>query len=449
MKAISRRQLLGALGASTLALPWLEYFQPRVARAAGGSTPPKRLIVFYSPNGHPMEHWKCQVNGAPSNFTLSKILQPLAPHKQDCLFIEGVPMSSSFDPKQNATAHEGGNASVLTGSWAGPGNMFGGGQLTAGFSQGESVEHAIGRTYGKATRFGSYYFGVLPSIPVISSRMFYAGADEPISPNPDPWGVFEQLFGELALGPEMLKKRSVERARVLGVVNGELSGLRCKLGKEDKVRLDGHLAELQKLAKSLEKPIDSECKAPGIGNPYSINKGSNFPKLGKAQMDLLVQALKCDLTRTAALQWFAPGSGLTYSWLGHTEEHHELSHKTTTDAKQRLAEVGAWYSEQLAYLVDQLKNTPEGNGTLFDSTTILWVSEIGNPWVHDRHDVGFTLVGGCQGYFKTGRYLKYSGTEKDNHNRLLLSLLDCFGQGGLPFGAPQYSSAGPLTGLTA
>ena len=60
-----------------------------------------------------MDQWRCTVNnGDPRNWTLSPTLSPLAAVKDRLLVVEGVAQQSSYDAAQQATAHQGGAASL-------------------------------------------------------------------------------------------------------------------------------------------------------------------------------------------------------------------------------------------------------------------------------------------------------------------------------------------------
>jgi hypothetical protein len=187
------------------------------------------------------------------------------------------------------------------------------------------------------------------------------------------------------------------------------------------------------------------CEGPDLGQPLNIQAEENVPLMGRLQMDLLVKALQCDLTRVGLLQWVAPVKGQIYSWLGHDTDHHALTHRPLSDlvAQSRLTEINTWYAEQLAYLISALKAVPEGAGTLFDNTVIWWCTEISHGNVHERRDMPFLLAGGCGGTFRTGRYLRYGAAP---HNNLHVSLMNAMGVPGNSFGNPDYCT-GPLTGL--
>jgi hypothetical protein len=44
---------------------------------------------------------------------------------------------------------------------------------------------------------------------------------------------------------------------------------------------------------------------------------------------------------------------------------------------EKLTIINQWYSQEIADLITKLKGIPEGTGTLFDSTWIRWVNELG------------------------------------------------------------------------
>ena len=55
---------------------------------------------------------------------------------------------------------------------------------------------------------------------------------------------------------------------------------------------------------------------------------SNFPVITRAQLELMVAALACDMTRVATIQRAHTVSPLLPTCLGSTTSHHELSHRS-------------------------------------------------------------------------------------------------------------------------
>jgi hypothetical protein len=57
-----------------------------------------------------------------------------------------------------------------------------------------------------------------------------------------------------------------------------------------------------------------------------------------------------------------------------------------------------------AYLVERLKSTRDGDGTLLDHTAYLLGSGMGNPNIHDHTNLPIVLAGGGNG----GYHLRYA-----------------------------------------
>ena len=95
-----RRRMLHAAVAGAIGLPWLETFAGKTAHAAPAL--PKRFVAMFSPNGTIRERWL--PTGSETNFTLSPILAPLAPHQSDLVIVSGVDqMGAGGDLGHDAT----------------------------------------------------------------------------------------------------------------------------------------------------------------------------------------------------------------------------------------------------------------------------------------------------------------------------------------------------------
>jgi hypothetical protein len=65
------------------------------------------------------------------------------------------------------------------------------------------------------------------------------------------------------------------------------------------------------------------------------------------------------------------------------------------------------HAEIFAHLIDALKRYSDGNGTLLDSTAVVWVSELATG-PHDLDRMPFVIAGSAGGYFRTGRYISHA-----------------------------------------
>ena len=176
------------------------------------------------------------------------------------------------------------------------------------------------------------------------------------------------------------------------------------------------------------------------GRPNKCLAG--FDEIGKAQMDLMVLAMACDLSRVVSLQWSTAESTTVHSQLGISDEHHLMSHDIKNKAPL-MTKVNTWYSEQFAYLLGEMKKVTEaGGGTLLDHTLLFWPNELSQAEVHNRRNLPYVLAGKASGKLPTGRFLQYNG---EPHNRLLTSFLNMFGVAANSFGEAQFP--GTLSGL--
>jgi hypothetical protein len=440
-RGITRRTLLRGAAGATLALPFLN-----IMRARAGQQPiPKRILLFFTNNGTIKSAW--EPTGSETSFTLGPILQPLDPYKSDLLVLSGIDVESSYHGPGSGDPHMPGMGHMLTGTEL----------LSTGPDQydriggGISVDQHIVDQLAAGTKFGSLHFGVQSRkyATNVWNTMSYRGANQPIAPEDDPTAGYNRIFGDLGTSPDELARLRAQRLSVLDAVKDDIGDVRGRLGAGDRIRLDQHLDSVR----SLEQTIDNigtpgTCAAPPVPGavPGAFYDDANAPSLMRAQTDMLVQALACDLTRVASLQWRgALGGGYTMSWLGHTEDHHELSHQTSASGTQHMIEANTWFAQQLAYLLEAMRNVPEADGsTLLDHTVVLWCNELSNGAAHSRRGMMYVLAGSCGGYFRTGRYLTFSG---DYHNNLLVSLCNAMDVPATSFGNPAYCT-GELAGLT-
>jgi hypothetical protein len=426
MRKLDRRRFLRGLGGAALALPLLESLDVRPARAQAF---PRRLVIVFTANGMPVSSWK--PTGSEKSFTLSPILAPLTGHQKDLIVLSGVDMESSYHGVGDGM-HTNGMAHMLTGTE----------MIDTGFgtfwSGGISVDQFIAQKVGVSTRYGSLELGVGESSATAKGRMCYLGAGQPVPPETSPQKAFDRLFGPSS------KDRTDRRKSVLDAVDEDLGALEKQLGKDDARKVGAHLDAVREIEKRLAIP--ATCDASSLLLPGE----SSFTLDGQAQMDILVRALACDLTRVATLQWSASTSNVVFSWLGIDEPHHTLSHYSPTDApaQAKLLNINRWYAQKFANLLSAMKAVPEGDGTLLDHSVVLWCNELGDGELHARRDMPYVLAGRCGGAFETGRFVQLGGAAAGaTHNNLLVSLCQAMQLDVQTFGNPAYCT-GPLSGLS-
>ncbi|HEX3770325.1 MAG TPA: DUF1552 domain-containing protein [Polyangiaceae bacterium] len=432
---LSRRKLLGSAAAfaGTALLP----------RAVWADTaPPKRLVVVFSANGTIFNSWL--PTGTETSFTLSPILQPLAPYQKKLLVLNGVNVKSAGNGPGDD--HMKGMGHMLTGIELLSGTTMGGAGTPAGFAGGISIDQRVVQDIGSNTRFPSLEFGVMVQNSDVWSRMIYSGANQPLPPMEDPVAAYTRIFAGTNLSAAQVAVLTKRRQSVLDFAVDSLGTLANKVGSDDKVRVQQHQDSVRAIEKQLLASTGA-CSAPTVMQT-DLTKVANYPAIGQSQMDLLIAALACDQTRVASLQWSHSVSDIPMPWLNISTGHHTLSHDADTDATSQgqLVQINTWYAQQFAYLLKGLDAVTESDGTtLLDNCMIVWINELSKGNIHSHQPLPVVIAGSGGGSLRSGRLVTYSPQQP--HNNLLVSLANAMGTNITTFGNPAYCT-GALPNLT-
>jgi hypothetical protein len=222
----------------------------------------------------------------------------------------------------------------------------------------------------------------------------------------------------------------------------------AKLSSDDRRLLDEHLQQVRQLEldiRAAESQSELSHPEPEI-DPESELVNDNTPAISRMQIDLLVSALANDMARVASLQFMRSVGQARMRWLDIQEGHHSLSHEPdgNEEAHDKLRRINSWFADQLAYLAQRLRETPEpggAGGSMLDHTQIVWLNELGKGNSHTLSNIPFLLIGGGAG-FATNRALELDDAP---HNRLWLALAHGLGHNSLKaFGSEQFCADGPL-----
>lgn len=442
---LSRRDFLIKTGISAAAANFLMGV-PGLGWAAEQEVARKKRVVFvFSPNGVIPDHFWPDEEG--SDFTLKRILEPLADFKNRMLTLNGV----CNRIKGDGDGHMRGIGCLLTGIELFPGDVQGGSDTPAGWSMGISVDQHIKNQLqadaATQTRFGSLEFGVMvPDRADTWTRWSYAGPNQPVAPIDNPYQMFDKLYGQTR-NRELL-------ASVLDNLSDDFRRVEQMIGTEDRRLLQDHLAMVREVEKELQTELSRKSNPDAVGHavpelpPNVDEENDNIPQITRMQMELLVNSFASDFARVASFQITNSVGQPRMKWLDINEGHHELSHEpdSNEEAYEKLIRINTWYCEQVAHLAKRLAETPEpgGHGSLLDNTTIIWTNELGKGNSHTRDNIPFVMVGEGLGY-KMGRSLKF---DRVPHNRLLMSISEGMGFPVNSFGNPDFCKDGALTGLT-
>jgi hypothetical protein len=400
---------------------------------------------MFSANGTLAPQWT--PTGGETDFVLGPILAPLEAHRQDIVVVQGL-----FQQGGGGDGHQNGIGGMLTGNTLTPGPFAGVGAEPAGWAAGPSVDQRIAEAVAGMTQLRSLELGVQVGTADNWGRMSYRVANQPLPPQDDPAAVYDTVFADLHTDPGVLARLRQRRQSILDTVGGEYTRLSSRLGAADRQRLDAHLAAVREVETRLTTDLtiaNPACHDPTV-TPVTKDANDSFPAVGSLQMDLLVMALACDITRVASLQWSRSVSQTRFTWLPVPvpEGHHDLSHRGDDDAAavDKLTRINNWYAQQFASLLDRLAAVPDANGTtLLDNTLVLWCNELAKGNTHGRVGAPYVLAGSAGGALRTGRFVRYDGQGLP-HNNLLVSILNAMDVPDRTFGKPDWCT-GPLTGL--
>lgn len=456
---LDRRQFLRALGLGASTLPFLPLFDAHSA----STPPPKRLLFFFNANGTIHESWLPKM--ADGQLALSPILSPLEKFKSKLLVVDGLSHKVIIE-KSNRDGHSAGMNTALTGRNNKITDLS---QPLHSMATGISVDQFIASKMGADTKFRSIECGVqVEPYNKDYASLSYSGPLQPIVPENSPYRIFDRLFKGFSdpstADSAAVQESLADRQRVLEAISKDLEAIRGRLPRSDRVKMEAHISAVRAIDHSLKTGVGiasgKTCKKPDLGLPLDPWKNDNIPALGKIQMDLLVMALACDLTRVGTIQFGRAGAGHRFTWLGEefnkdpilgmscqAKGFHAVAHREV-DASERakLVRIHAWYAEQLAYLLEKLASIPEAGGTMLDNTVVVWLNELGTGGDHKHVRTPWVIAGNAGKFFKTGQLVSFPG---EPHNRLLLTLCHAMGVPADSFGDPDYCKAGPLTGVTA
>ncbi|HVU49570.1 MAG TPA: DUF1552 domain-containing protein [Polyangia bacterium] len=420
---IPRRTFLAGVGTTAAGT----LLRPLFASAAGAS--PTRLLVVHRPCGtYPVDFFP--QSGDTTSFTLPPILQPFAPVQDAMTIMNGIycprdhgwpgdqhgagliTMMSGKRPIEIPGTSSGGDPNAKNQQAAGP--SFDQMMLTASAAGlGGTAVPSIQSTAYRPSSIG------LPNFKVMSYDT--AGA---LFPESRPDTLFGNVFAASMPG---LSQADLDRLRaqnksILDFVSKDLSRLRGLVPKSQLPKLDAHLDGLSALEAKLTAAAPpagaagatcngpAQAALPAQTGDLPIDEAQH-QVVAQNQLAIILAAFQCDLTRVATFSFAHGNSALRFAKIipGFNDPggtgHHDLSHVMTATALH--SQIDQWYSQQLVQVLQAMKNTPDGDGTLLDHTLVVYFNECCYGWSHSIENMPLLLFGGKSLKLQTGRHLKF------------------------------------------
>ncbi|HVY72105.1 MAG TPA: DUF1552 domain-containing protein, partial [Verrucomicrobiae bacterium] len=257
----------------------------------------------------------------------------------------------------------------------------------------------------------------------------------PMTPEFNPRLVFERMFGSGSHGQRAanLKRRQQEQRSVLDFVMEDARGMQRRLAASDKAKLDQYLTGVRELetridrAERLGKVID-----PGVETPNGVPM--DHEEYVQLMYDMMVLAFQTDSTRVATMLLAHDGSNRSFTEVGVSEGHHDLSHHQEKQEKiEKIEKIDRWYVQQFSKFLQKLEATKDVDGqSLLHNSMIVYGGGNADGNRHSHNNLSILLAGAGGGTLTTGRYLKHGAKPMSN---LFLTMADRMGvQGQERFG---------------
>jgi hypothetical protein len=425
--SLPRRTFLRGMGA-TLALPLLDAMVPALSALSNTAAKPARRLGFvYVPNGVIQDQWVPSTVGA--GFELSPTLRPLEALQKKILVLTNLAQKQAESFGDGNGDHARGTASWLNGVH--PKRTEG-----AGIQAGTTVDQIAATHLGRETTLPSLELALEAQERSLGScdngyacvyinTFSWRTPTLPVPMEIHPRIVFDRLFGDGGNSTQRLAQVR-KSASILDSVHQEAARLQQSLGGSDRSKVAEYLDAVREVEQRIQRAEQQtgELTLDLPARPTDIPE--NFEDHAKLMFDLQVLAYQADITRVTSLLVGREQSGRAFPMIGIAEPHHAISHhRDDPELIAKKAKIDAYHIHLLAYFLQKLDATPDGDGTLLDHSMILYGGGLGNPNLHEHTNLPVILAGGGTGTLKSGRHIKY-GDDTPMTN-LLVSMLDKVG----------------------
>jgi len=436
MRKLERRIFLRGLGGAVVAAPVLASLGPRRAGASSDPGPAKRTIVMFTHYGCITNRWfpaKIEGDLEASDLTPTT-LAPLAPFARKLLLPRGLRGMNEWSGSNTGAGHGVGQgndmhtqevASALTCQPVSPNSddPFGfDSELRLAQPIGPSLDHVIAQqlsprgvplllnTAGQ-TREGA------------GTALSYSGPQE-IFEARTAREAFSALSGVLGAGEVTPDSWELSKGKLLAdIVKTDLETLRrMDMSRDDQRKLDAWLELANEVTRLVASPrcnpdtarrlgADRDAATRIEGDDAVTRRISDAMDNADLYSAIAVLTACCDQNPVIVLKY--PGS-FVFQGLGITTDSDLLAHRLL-DASIRgtcaphviedVLALDAYQAQKFANLLQMLDSVADGDGTLLDSSVVVWTSECSDGCARNLNNLPIVQAGSGGGYFKTGKII--------------------------------------------
>ncbi len=406
-----------------IALPFLEAMVPSSVLATPLSSSPRRAAFLFAPNGVCPGKWSPQDMG--QQFTLSPILQPLAPFQPDIQVLQQLMNKYST---YGVEGHYTKTGNFLTS--LGITRTIGSNVNTGG----PSIDQLMANKIGKETIVSSLVYGIdriksgvctsTGITKLYGSYISWETATRPAAKEINPRFAFDRMF-RTVVPRKNAKPDNPLKSSILDAVREDAHALKKNLGIADQNKLAEYLESIRSVEMRLEnkdqlKDFESRISPSmkkelahmdvRIEEYIDLETGMDITKKVRLMLDIMVLAFWSDASRVGTFMFGNAASGRNFSFIeGVKDSFHSISHHQGDLRRQRQYElINTWHMEQVAYFLGKLKSIPEGEGNLLDHSMVMFGSGLRDGNRHAEENLPILLAGGGGGRLKRGQHIAFA-----------------------------------------
>ena len=403
-----------------MALPFME----AMAGAGKPAARPKRFCAVYFPYGivqrdpsSDAAEWNWFPEGQGRDFRFGKSLQSLEPLRDNLTVLGGLSHPKGRKMGGHDTAD-----TWLTAAELKEGHL----------DNTISLDQTLAARFGEQTRYSSLALSTDGGAgePTRASTLSFSRTGQPIPAENQPRLIFERLFGVNANSLATQRRQLENSGSMLDLVLDQSHALRKRLGQADQRKLDEYLGSVRQIEQRVERSerwLDVPKPSVDVAGLHLEADDTTPRELIQTMYDLIYLAFQTDSTRIVTYQLGNMNGATSIAGkfpqlLGMADNMHSLAHNARKN-DEGAAPLGRWQqflTEQLAYFLKRLRDTPEGDGTLLDRSVVFHGSS--NSQTHVNEDYPLLLAGGRELGFDHGRYMRF-GAETPLSN-LFVTLLE-------------------------
>jgi BMFP domain-containing protein YqiC len=386
----------------------LDAMTPAFAKAPDPSSRPRRMLGICNNLGLLPDQFFPAETTAGRNYPLSPYLELLKAHREDFTVFSGVshPDVDGGHPADNcfltAAPHPG----------------------SGGFKNTISLDQYMAEQIGHLSRFPSLTLGV--NISKASRSLSWTGGGIMIPCEDKASEVYKRLFVTGSAKEIEAQIRRLELGQsILDTVAGQAKDLEKTVGPRDRERLEQYFTSVRELEQRLKMARQWEDKPkPKVTatSPLDPADPREYMQKVKLMYDMAKLAFETDSTRLITLMLDSVNTPvIDVDGQKMADAYHSLSHHGKSETKlNQLKTIDRWHMKLLADLYTQLKSVTENGQTLFDSTMVLYGSNLGNANTHVTTNLPTILAGGG---FRHGQHLVYNTQRNYPLPNLFVSML--------------------------